>query len=74
VRNVAEVYAGGSYLSQSSPRISLPTSDGTTAEVHVRWPDGTEERKTLGKDTARIVELTHSYAREEPRGGNEHAE
>jgi hypothetical protein len=64
VRNVAEVYAGGSYLSQSSPRISLPPSEGTTSEVHVRWPDGTDERKTLGKDSAGIVELIHSQVRQ----------
>jgi hypothetical protein len=62
VRNTAEVYAGGSYLSQSSPRIALPVSDETATEVVVRWPDGTEERTTLGKGTAGIVELIHPQA------------
>jgi hypothetical protein len=63
VRQVAEVYAGGSYLSQSSPRVSLPVSDGKATEVHVRWPDGTEERTTLGSDVASIVELIHAQAK-----------
>jgi hypothetical protein len=74
VRHVAEVYAGGSYLSQSSPRISLPVSDGPATEVVVRWPDGSEERSTLGNDAAGIIELTHPQAKRESLSINRSAE
>jgi hypothetical protein len=65
VRHIAEVYAGGSYLSQSSPRNSLPVSDGPATEILVRWPDGTQQRTTLSKDTGGIVELIHPQAKQE---------
>jgi hypothetical protein len=60
LKNVAEVYAGGSYLSQSSPRITLPVGDGAV-NVLVRWPDGSEQRTSLEPAGGKIVEL--DYAR-----------
>ena len=65
VRHLAEVYAGGSYLSQSSSRISLPVGDATMAEVQVQWPDGTKERTEVAVDTQNIVELIHSQSQRE---------
>ena len=62
VRHTAEVYAGGSYLSQSAREFRLPVGDRPTAEVLVNWPDGTKERTTLSVDAKRIVELSHSQA------------
>jgi enediyne biosynthesis protein E4 len=62
VRHTAEVYAGGSYLSQSAARISAPVGDRPTAEVLVNWPDGTTEQTTVSADTKDIVELSHSQA------------
>ena len=60
---LAEVYAGGSYLSQSSPRISLPVGDESTAEVLVKWPDGTQQRTTVAVDAMEVVDLNHSAGR-----------
>jgi hypothetical protein len=70
VRQVAEVYAGGSYLSQSSPRISLPVGEGSEIDLLVRWPDGSEERTTLGGNPPGVVELTHARAKLESPGGS----
>jgi hypothetical protein len=63
VRHLAEVHAGGSYLSQSSPQISLPVGDESTAEVLVQWPDGTQQRTTVDTDAKDVVDLNHSAAR-----------
>jgi len=39
----AELYAGGGYLSQSSPVMFFGVlNDRATAQLHVRWPDGSE--------------------------------
>jgi hypothetical protein len=57
------VHAGGSYLSQSSPQISLPVGDESTAEVLVQWPDGTQQRTTVDTDAKDVVDLNHSAAR-----------
>ena len=50
VHHTAEVYAGGSYLSQSSARISVPVGDHPTAVVLVNWPDGSKEQTTVSVD------------------------
>jgi hypothetical protein len=63
LRHAAEVYAGGSYLSQSSPRISLPVGEGAV-NVLVKWTDGTEQRTTIEPSAGNVVEL--QYAR--PKG------
>jgi enediyne biosynthesis protein E4 len=63
VRHVAEVHAGGSYLSQSSPRISLPIGDDSNAVVLVKWPDGTQQRATLAVDAEGLIELNHPAER-----------
>jgi enediyne biosynthesis protein E4 len=40
---VAEVHAGGGFLSQNSGAISIPmTQDKTWREIIIRWPDGTK--------------------------------
>jgi hypothetical protein len=59
LRHVAEIYAGGSYLSQSSPRISLPVGEGPV-NVLVKWPDGSEQRTTLESSTGNVVELQYA--------------
>jgi hypothetical protein len=58
LRHVAEVYAGGSYLSQSSPRISLPLGEGAV-NVLVKWPDGSEQLTTVEPDATYVLELEH---------------
>jgi hypothetical protein len=63
VRHLAELHAGGSYLSQSSPWISLPVDDEPTAEVLVQWPDGTQQRTTVATGAMDVVDLNHSADR-----------
>ena len=44
----SEVYAGGGYLSQSSPVISFAIPKGeTVAKLHVVWPDGSKAERSL---------------------------
>lgn len=40
---VAEVVGGGSYLSQSDAVLVFARPAGKTAELSIRWPDGTEQ-------------------------------
>ena len=42
-RVVAEVVGGGSYLSQSDAACLFARPAGKTAELSIRWPDGTEQ-------------------------------
>jgi hypothetical protein len=67
VHHTAEVYAGGSYLSQSSARIAAPVGDRPIAEVLVDWPDGTTEQTTVSAVAKSIVEINHSHAARESR-------
>jgi hypothetical protein len=58
VARIAEVYAGGSYLSQSAPTLCFGLGPERTAEaVEVRWPDG--EETALRPAPAGAVTLKH---------------
>jgi hypothetical protein len=61
-RQSVEVRAGGSYLSQSSPQISLPIDSNSKVDLRVTWPDGIEEHRTIAAKASGIVELSHPLA------------
>jgi hypothetical protein len=61
IRHTVEIRAGGSYLSQSSPQISLPI-DNSNLDLRVTWPDGSEEHRTIAVKASGIVELSHPLA------------
>lgn len=57
----AEVYAGGGYLSQSTPSLSFAIPEGEVAsKVHVRWPDGSESHKAITEEG--LIELKQGDA------------
>ena len=50
-RQTAEVYAGGSYLSQSSSQLHFGSTEADPADqVEVRWPDGTTSTSSITND------------------------
>jgi hypothetical protein len=51
-----EIYAGGSYLSQSSQfqRFAVPSGD-TAKQVMIRWSDGKESKRTLTKGATSLL-------------------
>ncbi len=51
----SEVYAGGSYLSQSSPivRFAIPDHENVS-ELTVRWSDGKVAKKQLGAEQLKV--------------------
>jgi len=51
----AEVYGGSGYLSQSEAVLyfSAP-KDARTAEITIRWPDGSEEKRELELEKTKI--------------------
>ncbi len=58
-RQTAEVYAGGSYLSQSSPVLFFASpADDPAQEIEVRWPSDVTSRHALTQ-TFGILELSH---------------
>jgi hypothetical protein len=51
----SEVYAGGSYLSQSSPIVRFAIPDGENASgLTVRWSDGKVTKKQLGAEQLKV--------------------
>jgi hypothetical protein len=51
-----EVTAGSGYLSQSSPTIFVTRqTEDALAEVHIRWPDGSQETRTLPEGGPHLV-------------------
>ncbi len=53
----AEVYAGGGYLSQSTPALSFSVPEGeSVSKIRVRWPDGSESEKKIEKGKT-VVQL-----------------
>jgi len=59
VIDTREVYAGQGYLSQSSDVIYVrPPPDTRTITLRVRWPDGTEQTRTVRVLDSRQVTLS----------------
>ena len=58
---VAEVYAGSGYLSQSEPTVTFGLAEADTVRrIHVFWPDGQESAHMV--ETNRNVVLLHAPA------------
>jgi hypothetical protein len=52
---VAELYAGGGYLSQSSPVVFCGVPVNEDVEVEVRWPTGQTSRHTIRSDQSTVI-------------------
>ena len=54
-RQVAEVYAGGGYLSQSSRVLTIGLGDAKVKQISVRWPDGAETQHTPRRNAVQMA-------------------
>lgn len=51
----AEIYGGGGYLSQSEPVLYFAAPEsGTSAQITVRWPDGSEEQRDIDLKNTKV--------------------
>ena len=54
-QQTAEVYAGGSYLSQSTPALFFGSGEGHVTALHVRWPDGSSTSYKVAEDQKGVL-------------------
>ncbi len=54
-RQTSEVFAGGGYLSQSSPTVYFGLGNGTCKEIEVRWPDGQSSNHTIDNSLSHVL-------------------
>jgi hypothetical protein len=43
---------------------------GESAEILVKWPDGTQDRATVAADNNKVIELKHSVRRTQRMNGS----
>ena len=63
IRHTVERYAGGSYLSQSSPLLSFATGNQRIVEVTIEWPDGLVQKEKLQPNESKPAHVFHAAYR-----------